>query len=105
MKDLIARSAVFNLIKQVPQGKVSTYQAVAKAVGIHPRQVGRILHTNTTPELYPCHRVVHADGKLAAGYAFGGPGKQQALLEAEGVKCSGRRVQLGCHFFNQFSKI
>lgn len=33
----------------------------------------------------PCHRVVFADGRLASGFAFGGPGVQRALLEAESV--------------------
>lgn len=33
----------------------------------------------------PCHRVVFKDGMLAPGFAFGGPGAQRALLEAEGV--------------------
>ena len=40
----------------------------------------------------PCHRVVHADGRLG-GYAFGGPRAKRALLEAEGVRfCTSERV-------------
>ena len=33
----------------------------------------------------PCHRVVFKDGRLAPGFAFGGPGAQRSLLESEGV--------------------
>ena len=33
----------------------------------------------------PCHRVVHADGALAAAFAFGGDGVQREMLEKEGV--------------------
>ena len=33
----------------------------------------------------PCHRVVFADGRLAPGFAFGGPDAQRDLLEGEGV--------------------
>ena len=33
----------------------------------------------------PCHRVVFKDGRLAPGFAFGGPDAQHSLLESEGV--------------------
>lgn len=102
MTDEDARSAVFELLRYIPAGKVATYKAIARHVGIHPRQVGRILHTNTNPEIYPCHRVVHSDGRTAAGFAFGGPGKQRALLEREGVVFKGERVVLGSHAHLQF---
>lgn len=102
MTDQAARSAVFDHIRQIPAGNVSTYKIIASAVGIHARQVGRILHTNTNPEVYPCHRVVHSDGSTAAGFVFGGLGKQQALLEAEGVTFQGNRVVLGSHLYSSF---
>lgn len=80
------RAHVFNLVAQIPRGKVTTYGQLAKLAGIaNPRQVGRILHTNTTPELYPCHRVVRADGSLADGYAFGQRNAQRQILESEGI--------------------
>lgn len=49
------------------------------------RIVGGALHRNPEPGKTPCHRVVFRDGSLAPGFAFGGPGAQRALLEAEGV--------------------
>ncbi|PIR61526.1 MAG: cysteine methyltransferase [Candidatus Pacebacteria bacterium CG10_big_fil_rev_8_21_14_0_10_44_11] len=99
MKDALARPIVLDLVGQIPKGKVSTYLEVAQAAGAHPRQVGRILHTNTNPERYPCHRVVHADGRTAAGYVFGGPGKQQARLKVEGVTFLGEKVKLRQYLF------
>lgn len=102
MQDELARPVVFSLIKQIPKGFVSSYKVVAQAGGVNARQVGRLLHTNTNPEIYPCHRVVHSDGSTAAGFAFGGPGKQQELLEEEGVVFSGDRVILKQHLFNNF---
>lgn len=105
MKDQEARPLVFESIRQIPRGKVATYKAVAQEVGINARQVGRILHTNTNPEMYPCHRVVHSDGSMAGGFAFGGPDKQQQLLEAEGVKFREKRVLLGSQVFAEFQQL
>ncbi len=79
------RDSIFQLVAQVPTGKVTTYKALAEAVGTHPRVIGRILHTNDDPQRFPCHRVVHTDGRLAGGYVFGGPDKQQQRLTQEGV--------------------
>lgn len=104
MQDEHARPVVFSLIKQIPKGYVSTYKTVAQAGGINARQVGRILHTNTNPEIYPCHRVVHSDGSTAAGFAFGGPGKQQELLERENVAFKGNKVVLKQYHFENFTK-
>ncbi len=85
---------VFELVGQIPPGKVTTYGELARAVGINPRQVGYILHHNTDPVRFPCHRVVKSDGRVATGYAFGGPGKQQERLEAEGVVFVQSRINL-----------
>ena len=79
---------VYEVVKKVPCGKVTTYGDVARLCG-NPRmarQVGWALHCNPQPGVIPCHRVVFADGSLAAGFAFGGEGVQRALLEAEGVE-------------------
>ena len=69
-----------------------SYGQIGVMVGIGPRQVGRILHNNPDNSLTPCHRVVHADGSVASGYAFGGMGKQRGLLEKEGVIFARGRV-------------
>ncbi|MCA9386882.1 MGMT family protein [Candidatus Dojkabacteria bacterium] len=86
---------VFEYIKNVPPGSVVTYKQVAIACGLNtPRLVGKILHRNENPEIYPCHRVVRANGTVASGYAFGGPGKQQKMLENEGVKFENGKIDL-----------
>lgn len=92
---LKARDDVFRLVSNIPRGKVMSYGQVALAVGLtNPRHVGKILHGNSSPEHCPCHRVVHADGKLAGGYAFGGPGVQEALLRSEGVIFKNGKVDM-----------
>ncbi|OUN88485.1 MULTISPECIES: MGMT family protein [Enorma] len=78
---------VYDVVEQIPAGMVATYGQVAALAG-RPRAaryVGYALHANPRPGEIPCHRVVFADGALAPGFAFGGPGEQRRLLEDEGV--------------------
>jgi methylated-DNA-protein-cysteine methyltransferase related protein len=77
---------VFKIVKQIPEGKVTTYGEISKMTGIDPRMVGWALHTNKNSNDVPCHRVVNKDGRLAPGYAFGGPDEQRNRLISEGIK-------------------
>ena len=77
--------AIYQLVRQIPKGKVSTYGAIAKELGINPRVVGYALHRNPSSTKTPCHRVVFKDGSLTPGYVFGGEGEQRRKLQAEGV--------------------
>jgi methylated-DNA-protein-cysteine methyltransferase-like protein len=78
---------VFKALQSIPVGKVTKYMMLAKHVGIKsPRVIGNILHKNEDSNLYPCHRVVRSDGKIASGYAMGGPNEQMRRLRQEGVQ-------------------
>ncbi len=76
---------IYEEVKKIPKGKVSTYGEIAKKAGTTPRVVGFALHGNPDPKNIPCHRVVFKDGRLSPGYVFGGIGKQKELLEKEGL--------------------
>lgn len=77
---------VYKIVKGIPEGSVMTYGQVAELVGTKDsRRVGHALHANRDPKV-PCHRVVNKEGRLAPGYAFGGPDEQRKKLEAEGVE-------------------
>jgi methylated-DNA-protein-cysteine methyltransferase-like protein len=80
--------SVYEVVKNIPAGKVATYGDVARAVGMPraSRQVGWALHSNPQQGIIPCHRVVFADGSLTNGFAFGGREVQKALLVGEGVE-------------------
>ena len=97
--DLISDSPskrIYEAVKKIPRGKVATYAQVAAMAG-NPRMcraVGNALHKNPDPSGIPCFRVVNAKGELSGEFAFGGPGRQQALLEAEGVEVLNGRVDL-----------
>lgn len=78
---------VYEVVKTIPAGKVMTYGGVAKAIGTKDaRKVGWALHANPDGSKVPCHRVVNKDGRLAPGYAFGGPDEQKLRLISEGIK-------------------
>lgn len=78
---------VYEVVKQIPKGKVATYGQIAKILG-NPRRsqiVGYALHDNPDPSTIPCHRVVNRFGMVCTGFAFGGEKEQRKLLEAEGI--------------------
>lgn len=88
------REKVYRIVALVPEGRVTTYAAVARALG-NPgavRAVGNALHVNPDTKRTPCHRVVRSDGALG-GYASGAP-KKARMLRGEGVPVERGRVDL-----------
>ncbi|MDF2569997.1 MAG: atl [Sporomusa sp.] len=79
---------VYEFVRQIPEGKVASYGQIAYMTGSWraSRAVGYALHRNPYQGKVPCHRVVFKDGRLAAGFIFGGQDVQRQLLEAEGVE-------------------
>ena len=77
--------AVYVATFRIPEGKVSTYQRIAKKIGRPKatRAVANALHDNPLYPTVPCWRVVRSDG------SFGGEGKAAAgrreRVESEGV--------------------
>lgn len=97
--DIIVDSAakrIYEAVKKIPKGKVATYGQVAAMAGNKKmsRAVGNALHKNPEPGIIPCHRVVNSKGMLSGEFAFGGMNAQTKLLEAEGVKVVGGKVDL-----------
>lgn len=98
---------VFAVVRQIPRGKVATYGQIARLIGAprSARYVGYALRANPSPgddaADIPCHRVVFKDGRMATGFAFGGPNVQQEMLEAEGVSFDDEgRVVMAEHLWN-----
>ena len=78
--------AVHEVASAVPLGRVTTYGAIAAALG-RPRaarMVGWAMHQAHGPDI-PCHRVVNRIGAMSAPWVFGGPDVQRIMLEAEGI--------------------
>jgi methylated-DNA-[protein]-cysteine S-methyltransferase len=70
---------------RVPKGKVTTYSALAKAVGKPQaaRAVGNALNRNPYAPKVPCHRVIKSSGEIG-GFASGSRNKVN-LLRKEGI--------------------
>ncbi|HEY9711924.1 MAG TPA: MGMT family protein [Chroococcales cyanobacterium] len=83
------RNRVYDLVAQIPKGRVMTYGQIAALGGAAwaAWEVGQIAHTG--PSGLPWQRVVNKQGGLAAGWPHGGRAAHKAALEADGVKVSG----------------
>jgi methylated-DNA-[protein]-cysteine S-methyltransferase len=81
----------YELLKQVPKGKVTTYKLLAKALGTKAyRAVGNAMAKNPHLITVPCHRVVKSDGGIG-GYAKGVE-RKIALLQEEGVNVTDGKI-------------
>ncbi len=84
------KGKVFDLVSNIPKGRVTTYKILAQKLGISPRLVGRILNKNLKLGIIPCHRVVRSNGEVG-GYSLGVKDKI-TLLKKEGIPIKGQRV-------------
>lgn len=77
---------VYQLVRQVPAGRVVTYRQIADSLGSprQARQVGWAMRT--CPKELPWHRVVNSEGCLSTRPVHAGFNVQRALLEDEGVQ-------------------
>ena len=76
---------VYEIVRQIPQGKVSTYATIGKYLGSakSARMVGWAL--NKCPSDVPAYRVVNQKGLLTGKIHFHGISLMQQLLENEGI--------------------
>ena len=82
----------YDILCQVPRGKVATYELIAHALGSKgSRAVGNAMNRNPFAPKVPCHRVVRSDGSIG-GYA-GGPAKKRSMLTREGVAIKNGKVE------------
>jgi methylated-DNA-[protein]-cysteine S-methyltransferase len=89
---------VYEQLRQVPKGKVTTYKNLATALGTKAyRAVGSALKNNPDAPQVPCHRVVRSDGKVGGfmGLVSGEEvAKKIVMLRNEGVEIVGGRIDL-----------
>ena len=86
---------VYEVVKRIPSGRVSTYGAIARYLGSPgaARMVGWAMNqSSTSPEYIPAHRVVNRAGLLTGKHHFDGTTLMQELLENEGAIIEGNRI-------------
>ena len=81
---------VYDLLNQIPEGRVVTYKEMARVLGCGSAQaIGQALKRNPYAPEIPCHRVIKSDGNIG-GYSGATIGeklrKKIRLLDEEGVK-------------------
>ena len=78
---------VYEVVCQIPSGRVTSYGAVARYLGApkSARMVGWALNASKGREI-PAHRVVNRNGQLSGKQHFEGLNLMQQLLENEGVE-------------------
>ena len=81
--------AIFDVVERIPPGRVSTYGAVGRLVGVGPRRGARARAAGGGA--VPWHRVLRADGTAAEPVRA----RQLELLAGEGVPARNGRVDLG----------
>ncbi len=87
----------YTLLRKVPKGKVTTYKALAEALGTKAyRAVGQAMRCNPYAPHVPCHRVVSSDGSIG-GFSGKKTGKaiqnKIEMLKKEGIWFEGRRIR------------
>ena len=86
--------AVFDVVRAVPAGRVTTYGIVAAVLGLgSARMVGWALNQCRPADGVPAHRVVNRKGELSGRNNFPTPTTMQERLENEGVKVNNNRVE------------
>lgn len=79
---------VYAVARQIPFGRVTSYGAIAKAIGAarSARMVGYAMNASHSMEDVPAHRVVNRKGLLTGKFHFEGTNLMQQLLESEGIE-------------------
>ncbi len=80
------RERVYEIVRQIPSGRVMTYGQIAEILGegYTPRTVGYVMHGSDT-EKVPWQRVINSQGACSTGQTTMPLNLQQNMLESEGV--------------------
>ncbi len=88
MNDTSFFTKVFDVVKHIPFGRVTSYGSIANYLGSRgsARMVGWAMNASfSATEAIPAHRVVNRNGMLTGKHHFGNPDIMQQLLENEGA--------------------
>jgi methylated-DNA-protein-cysteine methyltransferase-like protein len=79
---------VFDVVRLIPEGRVTSYGAIAKYLGSprSSRMVGWAMNASHSEQNVPAHRVVNRNGLLTGKMHFSPPERMEELLKTEGIK-------------------
>lgn len=108
-RDLHFTEQVYEIARQIPRGRVTSYGAIAKCIGTgkSARLVGWAMSvcSKVKPRV-PAHRVVNSAGVLSGKLAFKTPAYMQELLEKEGIFIKNDRVvDFKKHFWDPLNEL
>lgn len=88
-------SRVYEVVRQIPCGRVTSYGAIAKHIGAagSARMVGWAMNASHHLPDVPAHRVVNRKGLLTGKHHFDGTNLMQQLLENEGITVIDNQIQ------------
>jgi len=88
-------SSVYEVVKLIPKGKVTTYGAIAAYLGSKgsARMVGWAMNQSHVQEDVPAHRVVNKQGLLTGKHHFSTPNEMEELLLEEGIVVMDNQIQ------------
>lgn len=85
---------VWELLKEIPKGKVTTYGLIAEKLNSKAyRAVGQACKRNKNAPSIPCHRVVNSNGFVGNYSADGGMKSKIELLRKEGIEVKNNRIE------------
>ncbi len=85
---------VYEVVRQIPYGRVTSYGAIANFLGSRgsARMVGWAMNASHNMEDIPAHRVVNRKGLLSGKHHFEGTNLMQQLLENEGIQVEENQI-------------
>lgn len=98
-KDLF--TDIYEVVKLIPEGRVSSYGAIANYLGMKSgaRMVGWAMNASHSDLSIPAHRVLNRLGQLTGKAHFNPPESMQERLESEGIEIKQDQVQNFDHVF------
>ena len=93
--------AVYDIVRLIPEGKVTTYGAIAQALGAKgaARMVGWAMNASHGLADVPAHRVVNRKGLLTGKMHFADSNEMQRKLTTEGIPVVDNQIQAFDSFF------
>jgi methylated-DNA-protein-cysteine methyltransferase related protein len=108
LKDDSFFTRVYDVVRLIPPGRVTSYGAIAKYIGSpqSSRMVGWAMNASHDDAGIPAQRVVNRNGMLTGKHHFRHPDLMQELLESEGIEVQNDRIlNFRKHFWDPYKEL